>query len=661
MTTPFFNLSPKKTLIYLNFGIRLYLTLIAFKQYGQPLYGGKLLGIDRNLIDDIKARTDIVEVIREKVTSLKRSGSGWTGLCPFHNDKNPSFSVSPAHGIYKCFSCGESGDVIKFIEKTEGLEFIEAVKFLAKKAGITIDTKSGDFKKDGEYNRREQLAVFNGRAVNYYKHFLHQRPEGKRALDYLNNRGLSKETMDHFNIGYAPPDRGGFERFLLKKGFTREFLLTTGLFSNNNNRFRTIFYDRVMFPIYDYRGDCIGFGGRALSDAQMPKYINTPETALYKKSRSLYGISLAKKDIIDKKKVYLVEGYMDVITTVQSGIKNVVAPCGTAVTKDQLTLLSKYAEEVILLLDNDQAGIKGGLKGIKEGVNSPIRTSVMILDDAKDPDEYFRHHTANEFESLSNKRVDGFEFMLHNRASDIDVTDVRRLNETVSYFFEYIRQWESEIVQNGLVERLSNSLKVDKRLLSRDFIKFKNSGKYNIAGVTNAGKISDIPEVSIDDPKKFKEKQFRREVDLNIILSKLQFRTDIVKKTFLSEEFFVYPENRDIFNSINIEEYSSLNKNFIDNITDNTLRDFYVASIFSDEINVEDDNLLINICIDRIADLKKKHFERIRDKINQKIKLGVFYKDDNLVKEMQEEKSLIVSEIIKLNRLQELKNTWKTS
>ncbi len=638
------------------------------------------MNISKDLIQEIKSRNDIVEIVSEKVTSLKRTGGSWTGLCPFHQDKKPSFSVSPAHGIYKCFACGESGDLIKFVEKTEGLEFIDAVKYLAKRVGIVIEDSKFKGDENSDYNRREKLAVFNSRIVKYFKHYLTERPEGKIPYSYLLDRGLTRETIDKFNLGFSPPDRGKFFDFLTKKGFTKEFLLTTGLFSNNYEKVRAMFFNRIIFPIFDHRSECVGFGGRALEPEQMPKYLNTPETVLYKKSRILYGIDLAKKSIIDNKRVFLVEGYMDVIAMNQNGVTNTVAPCGTAVTKEQISILAKYADEIVVLLDNDAAGVKGGIKAVRESVNTAVKISVMRLEGAKDPDEFFLKHGIDEFNRLVEKRVEGFEFMLNEKGTGIDVTDVRLLSETINFFFDFIRNWENEIIQNGLVMKLADRLNVDKRSLAGDFLRYKKkasysstySSSYEVPVKSTVGDRDFIQDSNKDINKDLNkdeiipkqtynfDKQFKREAELIIILSRLSSTKDVVLRASLRDECFVNDVNRELYNYVISEKYLPENKNFMDYIADNTVRDYYASGIFSGELDIEDENLLLNICVDRIADLKKKHLERQSKEISSKIKLGIFYKDNELVKRMQEEKSIVIGEILKLNKLQELKNSWKT-
>ncbi|HOV15809.1 MAG TPA: DNA primase, partial [Spirochaetota bacterium] len=308
------------------------------------------MSLSKEIIKEIKDKSDIVSVIGEYVHSLKRSGKNWTGLCPFHNDKSPSFSVSDSYGIYKCFACGESGDVIKFIEKIENLSFVEAAHFLAKKAGINVDLSSNGSEVS---NIKEEYVNFNLRLVKLFQHFLLEKKESQIAREYLLKRGLNEDIIETFKIGYAPKEYGRLEDILKKRGFSEKFLTDSGLFSNNDGRLKTLFFDRVIFPIFNYRNECVGFGGRALNDGIKPKYINSPETVLYKKSQSLYGINFAKEFINTEKKVFIVEGYVDVISCYKNGLKNVVAPCGTALTKEQVKLLARYCNEVVLLLDAD--------------------------------------------------------------------------------------------------------------------------------------------------------------------------------------------------------------------------------------------------------------------------------------------------------------------
>ena len=369
------------------------------------------LNISKETITLIKENVDIVDVVSDYVRTLKKSGKNWLGLCPFHNEKHPSFTVSSEIGMYRCFSCGESGDIIRFLMKIENISFVESVVILAKRVGIALEMSAEEasvsYKKD-------ELIQFNTRIYKLFNFFLLDRNEGEKARDYLKKRGIDNDTINRFNLGYVP---GGFwlEDFLKKKGFQNDFLKETGVFSIKNGKLRAMFFDRLMFPIFNYRNECIGFGGRVLNDEMKPKYLNSPETMVYKKSSVLYGIQFAKDEMKKRGYAFLVEGYMDVIACHKNGLANAVAPCGTAVTREQLKLVSRYCGEIILLLDGDAAGVKGAVRALKEGVNlEDIKFSVILLPKGMDPDEYFKENQMEDFERLLENRIEAFRPLRRN-------------------------------------------------------------------------------------------------------------------------------------------------------------------------------------------------------------------------------------------------------
>jgi len=433
--------------------------------------------IPKSIIQEIKGRIDIVTIVSDYIHNLKKSGKNWVGLCPFHNDRNPSLNVSPDLGIFKCFSCGESGDIIGFIQKIEKISFNEAVKILAKKAGVELnllqEDDQPDFLKD-----RESLVQFNARLIKLFQHFLLSNKEGNEALIYLSNRGLNQDLIKVFNIGYAPKGYNRLLKFLLKKGFKEDFLLNTGLFNKGEKGIKSIFFDRVIFPIFNHNEECIGFGGRALLKDAKPKYINTSETALYKKSNNLYGINIAKNIIREEKKVFLVEGYMDVISCYKAGLKNAVAPCGTAVTREQILLLNRYADEIILLMDGDDAGKKGVEKALKESINIFINKSVIILPDELDSDDYFNKYSIDDFKNLEKNKIDGFDFLVRYYTENIEKKDLKRIINALNSLFDYINQWESDVIRNNFIERTAELLNIDKGMLAKEYLTFRNKIKH---------------------------------------------------------------------------------------------------------------------------------------------------------------------------------------
>ncbi len=601
--------------------------------------------IPDEVLKEIKYKLDIVEVVRDYIHSLKKVGKNWVCLCPFHNDHNPSMRISQDLGIFKCFSCGEGGDIFGFVQKIENISFVESVKLLAKKAGIELNLQAGDL--SGSFKQREELLQFNNRLVRLFQHFLLERREGSEALKYLVNRGITKEIIENFKLGYAPKDFKKILNVFHKKGFNDDFLLTAGIVSRGERGLKPLFYDRVIFPIFSQNNECVGFGGRALNNDVMPKYINTPETLLYKKSRSLYGINNAKKYIREQKRVYLVEGYMDVIACHKNGIMNAVAPCGTAVTAGQIALLGRYTEELVLFLDADSAGIKGAEKALKEASNSLLKKYVLVLKEGKDPDEYFKNHTIEDFKALENDLLDGFDFLVKTRTENIDKRDYTVLMNSLNSIFEFIALEDNEIIQNSMVERLAGLLNIDKRSVAREYLNYKN--KFRLKGgrlydeETAKNGISEGEKVNIGIL--ILDNSLKREIDLILMLLFLENARDLIKKTFLHERQFLNDFTQNLFKKIFFENLSVDKKNFIGLFDYNLIKKYIENRLFSEEFRASE-TVLYNNAVDRIIDLIKRHFKRQNQAINEKIKLGELYQDDELVKKLQEEKSVIINDII---------------
>lgn len=339
-------------------------------------------------VAEVKLKTDIVAVISEHV-DLKKAGRNYKGLCPFHNEKTPSFIVTPELQMYKCFGCGVSGDVFTFLEEYEGMEFPEALKFLAERAGVKLAPLSS-----GSRDDKEKLYSVNRLAMQFYQYILWNHSEGKSPLQYLlEQRGLKEETIKTFNLGYSPNAPLALKGFLIDKKKTDMFLLEkVGIVYKGDHGAFDRFRGRVVFPLFDHRGNVVGFAGRILPGGRsdLAKYINTAETPIYHKSNLLYGIHLTRADIKRAGAAIVVEGELDMISTWQAGIKNVVAIKGSALTEEQINLLSRYTKKVILALDADLAGEKAAQRGIEIAEKGGLEVKVAVLEKYKDPDEAAR-------------------------------------------------------------------------------------------------------------------------------------------------------------------------------------------------------------------------------------------------------------------------------
>ena len=356
--------------------------------------------IPQDTVNKILDSAQIVEVISDFV-SLKRRGANFIACCPFHNEKTPSFYVSPSKGIYKCFGCGKSGTAVGFVMEHESMTYVEALKYLAKKYGIEVKEKEDSPEEIAARQRSESLYLVMDFAEKFFQESL-KTPEGRSiGYAYFRSRGLEDSTIEKYGLGWSPKGGAVFSREALAKGYKEEFLTATGVsIKRNDGSLIDKFYDRVMFPIHSVSGRVIAFGGRTLrSDyktANIGKYVNSPETEIYDKSRSLYGIYFAKSEISRQDKCFLVEGYLDVLSMHQLGITNVVASSGTSLTVPQIRLIKKFTSNVTIMYDGDAAGIHAALRGIglilKEGMN----VRVVLIPDGDDPDSYSRKHTLEE-------------------------------------------------------------------------------------------------------------------------------------------------------------------------------------------------------------------------------------------------------------------------
>ncbi len=359
-----------------------------------------------DLIEEIRSRNDIVDVISGYV-KLQRKGSSYFGLCPFHNEKSPSFSVSPGKQMYYCFGCGAGGNVITFIMEYENFTFMEALKLLADRAGIKLPELEYSKEAKEQADKKSMLLEINKAAASYFYYKLRQ-DSGKTAYEYLTGRGLSEAIIQKFGLGYSDKYSNDLYQYMKKKKYSDELLRESGLFNIDEKRgMYDKFWNRVIFPIMDVNNRVIGFGGRVMGDGK-PKYLNSPETMIFDKSRNLYGLNAAR--ISRKRQMIVCEGYMDVIAMHQAGFINAVASLGTAFTAQQAGLLKRYADEVLLLYDSDEAGQKAALRAIPILKGAGLSARVVDLKPYKDPDEFIKHQGAEAFQKRLDEAMNSFLF-----------------------------------------------------------------------------------------------------------------------------------------------------------------------------------------------------------------------------------------------------------
>ena len=411
------------------------------------------------IINEVRQSNDIVDVISQYV-HLKRSGRNFFGLCPFHNEKSPSFSVSPDKQIFHCFGCGVGGNVITFISKIEGLNFIETVQMLAERANIQLPTLENNIDSKKEI-LKDKVYKVNEFTAEFYHQNLYK-PQAKPAQEYVKKRQLSNETLKSFRIGFS----GRFDELykeLKKQGFNEEEILESGLV-NKNDRGQYIdrYRNRLMFPICDARGKVIAFGGRVLDDSK-PKYINSPENIVYSKGRNLFGLNVAKKG--DTKRLLIVEGYMDVISLHQRGITNVVAPLGTALTEQQGWLLRKNAEQIILSFDSDAAGLQAKLRALDILQNMGCDLRILQMEGAKDPDEYILKYGNVRFQALVDKSLSVIEFKVKVLKKDLNLENINDKIKFLNEIAKLISNVDNNIEREVYIEKIAKEYDISKEAI----------------------------------------------------------------------------------------------------------------------------------------------------------------------------------------------------
>ena len=411
-----------------------------------------------DVIEEIISSNDIVDVVSQYVT-LKRSGRNFLGLCPFHKEKTPSFSVSPDKQIFHCFGCGVGGNVIHFVSKIENLNFKESLEMLADKAGIILPTiDSGEDSKRQEL--KEKIYKINEAVAELYHKTLYE-PIAKPAQEYVKKRKLDNKTLVNFKIGYAP-NQNVLYRFLKEKGFNEEEILTSTLVKKYNNNYIDSFKNRLIFPILDVRNRVIAFGGRVL-DNSLPKYINSPDTIVYNKGRNLYGLNVAKNSKLDK--IIMVEGYMDCVSLHQRGIPNAVASLGTALTENQGRLLRKYSEKVIISYDSDGAGQAATLRGLEILKNIGCDVRILQMEGAKDPDEYVIKYGNGRFNLLVENAISLVEFKVKVLKKNLNLENANDKIKFLKETAKLLQKIDSKIEQEIYIDKISKEYGISKEAI----------------------------------------------------------------------------------------------------------------------------------------------------------------------------------------------------
>lgn len=431
--------------------------------------------IDQPTIDRILDAAQIVDIVSDFVT-LRKRGVNYVGLCPFHDDKTPSFYVSPSKGLCKCFSCGKGGNAVHFIMEHEQMSYPEALKYLAKKYGIEIKERELSSEEKLMQSERESLFIVNNFARDYFQNILKNHVDGRSiGMAYFRNRGFRDDIIEKFQLGYCTESHDAMAQEAIKKGFKKEYLVKTGLcYETDDHRLRDRFWGRVIFPVHTLSGKVVAFGGRVLSSATKGvkvKYVNSPESEIYHKSSELYGIYFAKQAIVKQDRCFLVEGYTDVISMHQSGVENVVASSGTALTPGQIKLIHRFTNNITVLYDGDVAGIKASLRGIDMLLEEGMNIKVCLLPDGEDPDSFARKHNATEFQKfIQDNETDFIRFKTNLLLEDAGKDPIKRA-ELIGNLVQSISIIPEAIVRDVYIKECSQLLRIEDKLLVSEVAK----------------------------------------------------------------------------------------------------------------------------------------------------------------------------------------------
>ncbi|MCL2799133.1 MAG: DNA primase [Endomicrobia bacterium] len=451
------------------------------------------MAIPDDIIERVRLSSDIISVIREYLPDLKRAGRNWKACCPFHNEKTPSFMVNPEKGIFKCFGCNAAGDVFKFVMLMDNLSWVESIKKLAKKSGIEIKETKEDVVKVSE--KTKLFEILESSARFYHRHLL-ESESAKKAREYLSKRGITSETVKKFQLGYAP--KGQLLQSALKKGYTTEILSKAGIITKTERgSFYEYMSERLVFPIFDVQGRVVAFGGRTLTD-QNPKYLNTPETAVYSKSFNLYGLFQTLPELRKERKIIVLEGYVDVVIPQQFGITGAVASLGTAFTHSHAKLIARYADSARLLFDADEAGRTATQRALEILVEDSVECSVSSLPENTDADEYLNEHGKEKFLKLLDETSEtAISFMINRVSSLVKGNTPEAKAKKVSLLLDFVLKSSNAVVRGEWIKKISQNLNVGEEDVWREFKKKQRSGLKNysddnktFANAVNANKRS---------------------------------------------------------------------------------------------------------------------------------------------------------------------------
>lgn len=574
------------------------------------------------LLDSI----NIVDVVSEYVR-LKKTGKNFVALCPFHQEKTPSFTVNPAKNLFYCFGCGEGGNTVSFLMKIEKLPFVEAIESLSKKFNIPLEYEKGEFvEKDLEL---EKLYEYSQIANRYFFDNLTKTDEGRKALKYLYERGISEETIKTFNLGYALSAWNGLVTFTEKNKLDIEIFEHLGLVSKKDDRYWDRFRGRIIFPVYSTIGKVIAFGGRILIEEEnQPKYINSPETRIYTKGRTLFGLYHSKDFIRNEDHAILVEGYLDFLSLYQNGIKNVIATAGTALTIDQLNLLSRYTKNVSLVFDGDQAGIKAAIRSIKLFLQTDLDFKIITLSEEEDPDSYIRKYGPTKFRETLLDAKNYIDFVYELSQTRQALKDASSKAKVINSLLENTARVKDPIRREIFIKEIATKFKVSEKSLLQSLSKYLD--EYKRMEETTQHYDKSLAEIE----------QKRKEINEVLPVEKGILKILFENNKKVNDLIFLYLNAKDFFNEkagqifsiiqAEYEEHGEINITTIMNkVEDETLMTILFDSIFEkysiskewqDEYSKKEDYSLIQIAHDLIRKFKELYIKNEIAKTQEKIK-----------------------------------------
>ncbi|MGI1690995.1 DNA primase [Thermoanaerobacter uzonensis] len=583
------------------------------------------MAYSKEMIERVIEANDIIDVISEYV-ELKKAGKEFKGLCPFHREKTPSFMVSQEKQVYHCFGCNASGNVVTFIMDIENLTFKEAIEFLADRVGITLEEIELTEKEYQKKKLIDEIYKINKLAAMYFYNKLFSE-EGRQALVYIRKRGLTEATIKKFGIGYSPPQGNGLLNFLKEKGYTESFLVKAGLLSQKNNRYYDRFRNRMMFPIIDVKGNIIGFGGRSIDDS-LPKYLNTPETEVFKKGKNLFAINFAKKTQQDK--FIIVEGYMDAISLHQAGIDCAVASLGTALTEDQARLVKRYKRNVVIAYDADEAGISAALRGLDILDELNLNIKVLTIPHGKDPDEFIKKKGVEAFNQLIENADSLIEFKAKVYRKNLDLDNPQDRIIYVKKIAKDIAKLSDEVKREVYISSVAKVAQIPENAVRAEVGRFVNREiEKNQKNMYIAGNIRhNIYSSSKISPEKY-------------LIALLLYDNNLYKKVkeTITADMLENVKLRPIFEEI-MSRLEDGNKTQINDIVyllqeENLISDFNdIIKAFYESENITEqaiDDIINKILINSLA-VKR---ESIKRAINEAHMVGDIEKERQLLIELQ--------------------------